>query len=298
MPHARVGELAALGTSVAFTITALAFESAGRRVGSLSVNILRLVFALAALSAIQSITSDAAYPTGAPSAAWTWLSVSGLVGFAFGDLCLFRAFVVLGSRLATLLMALVPRLTAVFSYIALGEVLTGRDLIGMALTLGGIAWVVLERRDVGAGQPGHHGVGAILLGVGGALGQAGGLVLSKKGLAYCDPLPAAQIRMTVGLAAFVLIFSFSGRWGQLTAALRDRAAMKRLLVGAVFGPLIGGSLSLYAVRGTQAGVAATLMALTPVLVLPAVMLRRRERVTLRAAAGAALAVAGTAVLFT
>ena len=298
MPHARVGELAALGTSVAFTITALAFESAGRRVGSLSVNILRLVFALAALTAFQSICGDAAFPADAPSAAWTWLSVSGLVGFAFGDLCLFRAFVVLGSRLATLLMALVPPLTAVFSFVATGEILTGRDLVGMALTLGGIAWVVLERREVGAGRPGRHGVGAILLGVGGALGQAGGLVLSKKGLVYCEPLPAAQIRMTVGLAAFVLIFSLSGRWGQLTSALRDRAAMKRLLVGAVFGPLIGGSLSLYAVRGTEAGVAATLMALTPVLVLPAVMLRRRERVTLRAAAGAALAVAGTAVLLT
>ena len=295
MPLERVGELAALGTSVAFTITALAFESAGRRVGSLPVNILRLVFALAALTAIESLRGTP-YPVAAPRAAWMWLSLSGLVGFAFGDLCLFRAFVVLGSRLATLVMALVPPLTALFSYAALGEVLTPRDLLGMALTLGGIAWVVFERRDVGTGESGRHGLHAILLGVGGALGQAGGLVLSKKGLAYCDPFPAAQIRMTVGLAAFVLIFSLSGRWGQLSSALRDRAAMKRLLVGAVFGPLIGGSLALFAVRGTEAGVAATLMALTPVLVLPAVILRRRERVTLRAAAGAALAVAGTAVL--
>lgn len=298
MGLARVGELAALGTAVCFTITALAFESAGRRVGSLSVNILRLALALVALTAFESFHRGVPYPVDAPRSAWTWLGVSGLVGFTFGDLCLFQALVVIGSRLAMLLMALVPPFTALLSYLATGETLSARDLLGMALTLGGIAWVVLERRE-GAASVGHdHRLIGILLGIGGALGQAAGLVLSKKGLAYCPPLAANQIRITAGLIGFVIIVSLSRRWGQLVAAVRNRSAMKRVLAGAVFGPFLGVSLSLYAVRDARAGVAATLMALTPVMILPAVVFRRRERVTLRAAAGALLAVAGSAILFT
>jgi drug/metabolite transporter (DMT)-like permease len=297
MAFGHAGELAALGTAACFTITALAFESAGRRVGSLPVNLIRLVGALVLVAILQQVRHGVPYPVRAPSAAWWWLSASGLVGFTFGDLCLFRAFVVIGSRLALLLMALVPPLTSVLSYLATGETLGARDLIGMALSLSGISWVVLERRDLGASTRARPPLGGILLGLGGALGQSMGLVLSKRGLAFCAPFPANEIRMTAGILGFATVISLSRRWGSVASALRDRPALKRMLVGALFGPFLGVSLSLFALRDTRAGVAATLMALTPVLILPAVMWRRRERVSARAAIGALLAVAGTAVLF-
>ena len=124
------GQLAALGTAFCWVATALAFEAAGRRIGSLTVNLVRLVLAAGLLALEGWLVRGLALPVDAPPSAWLWLSVSGLVGFTFGDLCLFRAFVVLGSRLSTLMMSLAPPLTAVLGFLVLGEVLSGRDLWG------------------------------------------------------------------------------------------------------------------------------------------------------------------------
>lgn len=294
---AHAGEAAALGTAVCFTFTALAFESAGRRVGSLSVNLIRLLMGLALLTALLGVRHGTPLPLDAPPGPATWLFVSGLVGFTFGDLCLFRAFVEIGARLSLLLMALVPPLTALLAWIGMGEGLGGRDLAGMGLTLAGIAWVILERRPRGRPELPAPSVRGILLGMGGALGQALGLILSKAGLAAVDPLPANQIRMAAGLLGFLVVFAVTRRFGRLVAAARHPQAMAFTLLGAFFGPFLGVTLSLFAMRDARAGVAATLMALTPVLILPIAVFVRREPVSARAAGGAALAVAGSALLF-
>ena len=137
----------------------------------------------------------------------------------------------------------------------------------------------------------------MLLGLGGALGQAAGLILSKLGLTAIHPMPANQIRMAAGILGFAVVFALTRRAGRLLVALRDARAMVWTTVGAIAGPFVGVTLSLVAVRDARAGVAATIMALTPVLILPVVVLTGRERVSGRAAAGALLAVAGTALLF-
>jgi drug/metabolite transporter (DMT)-like permease len=166
----------------------------------------------------------------------------------------------------------------------------------MAITVAGIVWVVLERRPdavEGSGAPALRG---ILLGIGGAVGQAVGLVLSKLGMAGYDAFAATQIRVLAGIVGFAAIFTVTGLWPRFAQALRNPEAMRRTAFGGVFGPFLGVSLSLVAVQHTEAGVAATLMALTPVLILPLAAAMRRERVSVRAAGGALVAVAGTAVL--
>jgi uncharacterized membrane protein len=75
------GELAALVTAVCWTFTSLSFESAGKRVGSMSVNIIRLLMAIILLGTTQYFRFGYFFPEGADSYQWFWLSVSGLVGF-------------------------------------------------------------------------------------------------------------------------------------------------------------------------------------------------------------------------
>jgi drug/metabolite transporter (DMT)-like permease len=342
IPHA--GELAALGTAACWTATALSFEAAGRRIGSLTVNLLRLVLAIFLLAAAGWAFRGRPFPTDATSHAWLWLTVSGLVGFTFGDLCLFRAFVVLGSRLSTLMMSLAPPLTALIGWAVLGEVLGGRDLAGMGLTIAGIAWAVFEssRRapggplppssdpavDPGGGLEADEGrvraadrragprpapspraarrsadppprlsPAGVALGFGGALGQAGGLVLSKLGMGDYNPFAATQIRVLAGTAGYVLLFFALGRWGRVARAFADRRALAHTAVGAVFGPFLGVSLSLLAVQHTLTGVAASIMAITPILIIPVVVLIGRERVGPGGWAGAVVAVAGVVLLF-
>jgi drug/metabolite transporter (DMT)-like permease len=295
LPYA--GELAALGTACCWTVTALAFESAGRRIGSLPVNLLRLAIGFLFLTAFGALVHGRPLPVDASPRAWIWLSASGLAGFTFGDLCLFRALVVVGARLAILLMGLVPPMTALIGWLVLGERLAPLDWLGMALTLGGVAWVVLERRADPAGRPARVPRSGILLGIGGALGQAVGLVLSKLGMASYDAFAATQIRVIAGFAGFALVFALLGWWPRVRAALRDRGAMARVGLGAFFGPFLGVSLSLVAVQHTAAGVASTIMAIQPVLILVPAALFMHERISPRAVAGAALAVGGSALLF-
>lgn len=294
-PHA--GELAALATACCWTASALAFEAAGRRVGSLALNLIRLVPALLLLSVYSWLVRGVAFPVDASAHAWLWLSLSGLVGFTVGDLCLFRAFVRLGARVSMLLMATVPPITALLGLLIMDEVLSARQLLGMALAVAGVSSVALERRPDAAGRPQRLPVDGILLGLGGAVGQALGLVLSKVGMGSYDAFAATQIRVLAGIAGLAVVFTAIGWWPRVRVALADRPAMVPTGIGAFFGPFLGVSLSLVAIKYAFAGVAATLMALVPVLIIPASVLVFGERVSRTAVLGAVVAVAGTALLF-
>jgi drug/metabolite transporter (DMT)-like permease len=295
------GQVAALGAAALWACTALAIEGAARRIGSLSVNLIRLVFAFGYLCLGGWLFRGQPLPLDATHHAWIWLTVSGLVGFTFGDLCLYQAYVVLGSRLSTLMMSLVPPLTALIGWLALGETLSRRDLLGMTLTVGGIAWAVLERTKPAAlegGAPHRHVTPAgIALGFGGALGQAGGLILSKIGMGTYNAMAATQIRVIAGFVGYAILFFVLGWWPNVRRGLADRKALGLTALGAFFGPFVAVTLSLIAIRATLAGVAASIMALTPVLIIPLVVLLRGEKVGLGGLAGAVVAVAGVALLF-
>ena len=297
------GQLAALGTAACWSCSSLAFEAAGRRIGTLSLNILRLLIATTFLAILGTVTRGLPLPVDATARAWLVLGISGLLGFTFGDLCLFRAFLVIGPRLSALLMALAPPLTALIGWLLLGETLGPRQLLGMALTVAGIAIAILERpapqipaeSAAPAVANSISGYG-IVLGIGAALGQASGLVLSKLGMRGYDPFAATQVRVIAGAAGYALLITALRRWPRVREATGDRIALGWASVGAFFGPFVGVSLSLIAVQRTLAGVAASLMATTPILIIPFVVLLRGEKVGLAGVGGAIVAVAGVALL--
>lgn len=296
------GEWAALLTAIFWTITALAFEAASKRVGSMSVNLLRLLVGFLFLSAFAWFYRGMLLPLDAPVHAWLWLVLSGLVGFVFGDLCLFQAFVVIGARISMLLMALAPPMTALISWAVLGETLTWKSGVGMALTIGGIALVVLTHRGSHDEAPAGRlrlnvPVWGILLGLGGALGQAVGLVLSKVGMEGYDTFASTQIRVMAGIAGFSLLFAFRGSWASLRNALRQPKPMLQLSLGAFFGPFLGVSFSLISIRYASTGIASTIMAIVPVLIIPPSVILYGDKVTFKEVAGAVLAVAGIGMFF-
>jgi drug/metabolite transporter (DMT)-like permease len=295
------GQLAALGAATCWAFSALAFETATRRIGVLAVNLFRLAIALVLLTLAAGWARGRPLPDDATPAMWGWLAASGLVGFTFGDLCLLRSYVLIGPRLATLTMSFVPLVTALLGWLALGETLNPREGAGMLLTMAGIAWAVFDRRRASDQQPEHpahrHLVRGLLLGLGGAVGQGGGLVLSKLGMGSYPALAATQVRVIAGLAGYGVLFTVMHSWRRIGAGLRDAPGLQATAVGAFFGPFLGVSLSLVAVRLTVAGVAATLMSLTPILVLPMVFFARRERIGWGGLFGALLAVVGAALLF-
>ncbi len=291
-----VGEIAALATACCWVVTSLAFARAGQRVGSLSVNLIRLFIALPLLSLWTFVASGSLYPAEASSETWLWLSLSGLIGFVIGDMCLFRAFVVLGPRLSSLIMATAPLITAIIGFLLLDETLGTFALLGMGLTIAGVSWALTDRKAAQDSNRRQLALG-VMLAFGGALGQAGGLVLSKYGMGDYDAFASTQIRVTASCVAWLLVFAVTNRWSYLLAALRNASAMRFIAIGALFGPVLGVSLSLYAVQHANTGIAASIMSITPILLIPITVIFFRERVGLGSVFGTCVAVAGVVVLF-
>ncbi len=292
-----IGELAALGTTMCWCASALSFEAAGRRIGSLSVNFLRLLIAFVFLRVAGWLVHGMWVPTDASSHTWLWLSVSGLVGFTFGDMCLFRAFVVLGARLSVLIMTLVPPMTAIIGWLVLGESLARLDIAGMALTILGVAIAVTERQATSEGKAKGRLVAGLLLALCGALGEASGLVLSKYGMGDYDAMSATQIRVIAGTGGFALVFLFIRWWPHVWAARRNTSGIALTSLGAVFGPVLGVTLALYAVKHIQTGIASSIMATTPLLIIPMSAIIHKQAISIRSVAGAAIALIGVVLLF-
>lgn len=297
MFQSHLGEFAALVTACCWTCGAMSFEAACKRAGSLAVNWIRLMLAFIFLCLFSLITRGLIFPLDANLHAWRWLTISGLIGFSFGDLMLFQAFVVIGSRIAMLIMALVPPLTALIGWMLMGELLSKLDILGMVLTISGIALVVLERESGQNRFKLSHPFVGLLLAFGGAVGQAVGLVFSKYGMRDYNAFAATQIRVLAGIIGFSILFIPLKVWPRVSAALKNRAALIPTTMGAFFGPFLGVSFSLLAVQNTKTGVASTIMAIVPVFIIPPAVILFKERVTLKEIFGAVIAVMGVGILF-
>jgi len=301
----HIGEFAALLTTVFWTITALSFETASKRIGSMHLNLLRLALASVLLSVFSYFHRGMFLPMDASLHNITWLALSGLVGFVIGDYALFKAFTITGARVAMLMMTLAPVFAALAAWIIIGELMSPLSLAAMFITLTGIALVIFTRTagstSGAVSKKGSFSMSyplkGILLGIVAAAGQGVGLVLSKYGMGDYDSFSSSQIRVITGLIGFAILFLILGKYKELPTSFRDRTAMKWLIVGSIFGPFLGVSFSLIAVQHTSAGIAQTIMSLTPVLIIPPAVFINKEKVTVREIVGAVVAVFGVILFF-
>jgi drug/metabolite transporter (DMT)-like permease len=291
------GELAALLVAVFWTITALSFEMASKRVGSLAVNIIRLAFAMVFLSVFSFFHRGLALPVDATTHAWLWLTVSGLVGFVFGDYFLFHAYTLISSRIAMLIMTFVPPVTALLGWLVLGESMTLIHLAGMTLTVTGISLTIFGRETGSKKFRMLFSAKGVFFAFLGVLGQAGGLVLSKYGMQDYDAFAATQIRIIAGFAGFALIILFNGKFHLVRKAFQNRKALLGITSGSFFGPFLGVSFSLLAIQLTTTGIASTLMAIVPILIIPPAALLFNQKVKLLDYIGAAISVGGVVLFF-
>ncbi|MBN1877078.1 MAG: DMT family transporter [Anaerolineae bacterium] len=294
-----LGEIAALFTSVLWAVTSVFFTLAGHRVGPQVVNRVRLLIATGFLSITHLVWRGTLFPWNIGLGRWGWLTLSAVLGLVMGDGLLYYAFTQIGARLAMLLMSLSPVIGALFAWLFLHEVLRPLQLFAIAVTIGGVAWVVLERNTSVAqdDQPRHYLIG-ILAGIGAAVGQAMGLVLSKQGMmGNFPPLSASLIRVGAATLIIWLMASLQGQVRSSLTAQQDLRALRHTALGALFGPAIGMSLSLVAVQFSAVGVTSTLMALSPIFLLPLSARIFGERITPRAVFGTIITLIGVALLF-
>lgn len=307
----HLGEILSLLVAVSWTATALFADEASHRLGAMTVNVIRLVVSAVILAFVLWCTIGAPYPLYADRSAWFWLGLSAAVGYIFGDFCLFNSYIVIGARFGQLFMTLVPPVAAITGIFLLGETMSWKAVLAMLVTLSGIAISILsrgERHHVRLNLP----LKGILLGIGAGVGQGVGLVLSKIGLQQYEaalpadapdlmgqmlPVASTMIRSVVGGIGFLIIMALMKDLGKLKEAAHNPEGMKYALLTTLFGPVIGVSLSLMAVRYAHAGIASTLMALTPVLIIIPYVFIYKRKVSGKEILGACLSMAGVALFF-
>lgn len=304
---AYLGELISIGVAFSWTATALLSEFGSKRLGNLTLNVLRMTLALVfSLVLFGVITGEPLPSIGASPEAIGWMLLSGLVGYVIGDYCLFQCYIIIGSRYGQLFMTLAPLSAALMAWVMLGQQMNAMSIIAMLVTLLGIGISVLGRGE-------HHKVSlklplnGVLFAVGAAMCQGVGLVLSKIGMDHYEavndapewliPFSANFYRCIAGIVGFSLLLYFRDGMAPLREALHDKKGLSIATATTIFGPFIGVGFSLMAVQYTAAGIASTLMAMTPIIILLPSYWLFHEKITWRAVIGAVISVLGVSLFF-
>ena len=291
-----IGELSALATALCWSGSSFAFTAAAERLGSLQLNINRLLLAVIFLL-ITIAAADLSIRLS--SSQIINLVLSGAIGLVFGDTFLFKSYQHIGARIGMLLMALSPIMSAVLAFFFLNELLTAWGILGMAVTIGGVALVVAGRNEVPSSKYKISKIG-IFYGLMGALGQAVGLVFAK--LAFnegeINGFVATFVRIVAAVVILLPLVILMRRFkNPFKLFSNDLKAFGSTITGTILGPYLGITFSLLAVEHTKVGIAATLMSTMPIIMLPIAKYFYKENLNWRAVGGAVLAVAGVAILF-
>lgn len=300
-----LGEMISIGVAFSWTATALLSEFGSKRLGNLTLNVLRMALALLFSLVLFWVVLGTPIPAIGSLEAYGWMLLSGLVGYVIGDFCLFQCYIIIGSRFGQLFMTLAPLAAALMAWLTLGQQMNWMSVLAMLVTLVGIGISVLGRGE-------HHRLSlklplnGVLFAIGAAVCQGVGLVLSKIGMnhyatgaipEWLIPFSANFIRCIAGIIGFSLLLYFREGFKPLREALHDRKGMTVATATTIFGPFVGVGFSLMAVQYTGAGIASTLMALTPIIIILPSYWLFHEKITWKAVLGALISVVGVSLFF-
>lgn len=304
------GELISIGVAFSWTATALLSEFGSKRLGNLTLNVLRMLLAMLFSLVLFGVVTGSPLPPGASAEAAGWMLLSGLVGYVIGDFCLFQCYIIIGSRYGQLFMTLAPLAAALMAWLTLGQQMKAMSIVAMLVTLLGIGISVLGRGE-------HHKVSlklplnGVLFAIGAAVCQGVGLVLSKIGMDHYEtttmaeagipdwlvPFSANFYRCIAGIIGFLFLLWVANGLEHLREAMHDRKGLTVATATTIFGPFVGVGFSLMAVQYTSAGIASTLMAMTPIIILLPSYWLFHEKITWRAVLGAVISVCGVSLFF-
>lgn len=311
-----LGEILSLSVAFSWTASALCADIASHKMGAQPLNLIKLGLSLILLATFLITVTGSPFPIGADLNTWFWLALSGLVGYVFGDYCLFNSYVIFGAKFGQLFMTIAPPIAGIAGWIMLGEKMSAFSWLAMAVTLSGIAISILAKETDNDSHKARLKLKlplkGVLFGIGAGLGQGVGLVLSKIGLdcyaaalpegtpesvLFAMPFASTFIRAVFGFAGFFILLCITKELHSAGTALKDRSGMRFALLATIFGPAIGVALSLMAVEYAKAGIASTLMALTPVLIIVPYSLIYKQRIKLQEVVGTLVTVIGVAMFF-
>jgi drug/metabolite transporter (DMT)-like permease len=306
-----LGELVAMGTTLSWSIGIFPFTEASRRLGPNSVNHFRLVLAIIFLSILSFLLLDYSFfdlfRLPLPQH-WLWFGISGVIGLALGDYFGFTSFAILGARVGSIFIPLAPAAALFAGYFMVGERINLIGIIGIFITIGGVLWLTMSKTEKSKIPSSEHGKieKGILFGILASVCQGVGVVLANKGFetklndAAVPAIHATWIRMVMATAVIYVITISRGRLKLILKPVFENKnkGIIYTFAGTFFGPVMGVSLSMYAISllENKPSVAQTIFSLVPVLVLPFNYLFYKEPIKLQSVLGALVAIGGVLVL--
>lgn len=300
----------ALLATLSWALCIFPFTQAARRLGPVSLNHFRLLVAVLIMAIISLFFSTNDFLSLFSEeflGAWLWLGLSGIIGLTIGDHYGFAMYAILGPRLGSVLTTFAPASTLIISYFLIGEVLSWIGILGMFITIIGIIWISLSKRE--RLQIPDHGHGSIRLGVIygllAAICQGAGLVLAKRGMladhsmhSDINPIHATFIRLLIATFSLYLYTIIKGNLSKIYVPIlkNQNNGLRFAIAGTLLGPILAVSLSLFTVTLIKASVAQTIFSLVPVFALILAYFFLKEKISYRSFVGVIVAISGVIIL--
>lgn len=308
-----LGEILALCTSFLWTGSALLGEISGKRIGAMSLNVWTILVAFLLLNLTLFLFTGNPFPQHLDFKALSWIVASGLLGFVICNFFIYNAYILISARFGQLFMTLTAPSAALTGWILLDEKLTLQEYIGIIVTISGIIITLLGNKNKSADKSVKQSlsVKGIVFAIIASLAQGIGLVLGKVGMIYYHesmpagltklnnliPLSASYIRVMTGVIGLLLLAVLLKDMGLVKKSVKDKKGFWAAIATGCIGPFLGASCALIAMRYSKAGIAATLLELTPILIIIPSHYIFKQKIYALQVIGTAICIIGVSLFF-
>lgn len=286
-----MGESLALAAAFGWVGSSVFLERASKETGTLAVNLIRLIIALLFLGVIMYVKRGLVLPLDVTKESLKFLSISGLFGLFLGDFFLYKSYIKIGPRITLLVMTFSPVAVSILSFFILGEKIEGFKVLGMLLTIIGIAIVILKKKN----DKEFSKVGFIcaLLAM---LGESLGIIFTRLGSIEYDFFATIQVRTIPAILAFIVYISLKKEWSNIKEGIVNKKGMIYIVLGTIVATL-GVKALVEAMKYANVGIVSTLAATSPILIIPISIIFFKEKVSILEGVGALISFVGITIFF-
>ena len=286
-----MGESLALAAAFGWVGSSVFLERASKETGTLAVNLIRLVIAMLFLGVITYVKRGLVLPLDVTKESFKFLSISGLFGLFLGDFFLYKSYIKIGPRITLLVMTFSPIAVSILSFFILGEKIEEFKVLGMLLTIIGIAIVILKKKN----DKEFSKVGFIydLLAM---LWEILGIVFTRLGSIDYDSFATIQVRTIPAILAFIVYISLKKEWSNIKEGILNKKGMIYIVLGTIVATL-GVTALVEAMKYANVGIVSTLAATSPILIIPISIIFFKEKVSILEGIGALISFVGITIFF-
>jgi len=146
-----IGEIAALGAAICWTISAILYREALSKAKPISANTVRCVCTSLVLVVYLAVNGKVDILTSLPADAVSFACVSGIIGLGFGDTLYMVSLRLIGVARAVPITCIYPMFNLLWAIFLIGESVTFQVVLGAVAIVFGI-WLLSREKETGKAE--------------------------------------------------------------------------------------------------------------------------------------------------